>query len=99
MLRAAAQAGDADMAALVATTDRERLVGTRGFVEHLAEAGHLRADRSVDVVTDGVWLLLGQDVAPRLVSERGWSWDDAEGWLGEQLAMTLLGRPLRPWGS
>jgi hypothetical protein len=42
------------------------------------------ADRQA---VDILWFYLGYEAWHVLVSERQWSWDDAELWLGEQAAV------------
>ena len=49
----------------------------------LALATYL-ADRQA---VDNLWPYLGYEAWHVLVSERQWSWDDAELWLGEQTAV------------
>ena len=83
--------GHADVAEFVATTDRERRAGGRGFVGHLAAAGALRAGLSPERAVDAVWALLAPDLVTRLVEECGWPDADVERWLAEQLGTALLG--------
>jgi AcrR family transcriptional regulator len=90
-LRAAAVAGDADMAEFVATTDGERRAGGRGFVGDLAAAGALRPGLSPERAVDAVWTLLAPDLVTRLVDECGWPDADVERWLVEQIGTALLG--------
>jgi AcrR family transcriptional regulator len=91
-LRGAAAAGDADLAELIAATDRERLVGNAGIVRHLASLGALRPGLTVERGTDMVWTLMSPEVFHRLTAERGWSFDAAEEWLADQLCAALLGQ-------
>jgi hypothetical protein len=90
-LRGAAAAGDPDLADLVATADRERLVGTGGFVRHLGDAGVLRPGLTVEHGVDVVWTLLAPEVFRALAAGRGWSYDDIERFLTGQLVAALLG--------
>ena len=88
---AGARAGDPELQALVATLDRERLVGTSGVVAHLAEAGALRPGLDVERARDILWTLIAPEVYSLLVVERGWSLDDYEAWLATTMADALLG--------
>lgn len=90
-LRAAAYAGDAEMAGFVATTDRERRFGSRRFVGDLAGAGALRPGLTPERAVDAVWTLLAPDLIVRLVEDCGWPDAEVERWLTGQLAAALLG--------
>jgi AcrR family transcriptional regulator len=90
-LRGAAAAGDPELAELVATADRERLVGTGGFVRHLPDVGALRPGLTVEHGVDAVWALLAPEVFRALAAGRGWSYADIEGFLTDQLVAALLG--------
>ena len=48
-----------------------------------ALATYLADRQAVDIL----WFYLGYEAWHVLVSERQWSWDDAELWLGEQAAV------------
>jgi AcrR family transcriptional regulator len=89
-LRAAATAGDADVADLITTTDRERLAGAEGFVRHLAAADALRPGLTMERATDAVWILLNPAILLQLTDDRGWTPDQAEEWLTNQLHTALL---------
>jgi AcrR family transcriptional regulator len=92
-----AHAGDAELRELMATLDRERLVGAGGVVGHLADVGALRAGLGPDRGRDIVWTLISFEVFRMLVTERGWSLDEWEAWLAITLADALLGPgPGRP---
>jgi hypothetical protein len=69
----------------------------RGYRDSLAQtvvrlremdalAPHLADAQAVDIL----WFYLGHRAWHVLVSERQWSWDDAQGWLGDQVASALL---------
>jgi hypothetical protein len=69
----------------------------RGYRDSLAQTAvrlremdalpsHLADAQAVDIL----WFYLGHEAWHVLVSERHWSWDDAEGWLGDQVASALL---------
>lgn len=92
-LRAGAAAGDADLAGLVATTDRERLIGNSGLARNLAETGALRPGLTVERAIDALWTLLSPEIMGRLTVDRGWSFDEAEAWLVEQVCAALLPAP------
>jgi len=91
-LRGAAAAGDPDLAALVALTDRERLAGNGGFVRHLAEVGALKPGLDPAQATDMVWVVLSPDAVHALVAGRGWTYDEVELFLNAQLRAALLGQ-------
>ncbi len=89
-LRAGAAAGDSDLAELVATTDRERLVGATGLVQHLAQGRHLQAGLSVERAADALWILGSPELIHRLTADRGWSFNELEEWLTRQITAALL---------
>jgi hypothetical protein len=45
---------------------------------------------TLDRATDILWFYLGHEAWHLLVADRGWSWDDAEGWLAGQVSTALL---------
>jgi hypothetical protein len=47
----------------------------------------LSHQRAVDIL----WFYFGREAWHNLVFDRQWSWDDAEQWLGEQVATALIG--------
>jgi len=85
-----AAAGDEAAAAVWDQVQRERLAGMAAFAEHLAEAGLLRDDVTVEEARDVLWLHSGVEVWDLLVRRRGW--DDARygRWVGRQLVAALL---------
>ena len=91
MLLAQAAAGDADLAAFVATIEGERAIGTRNVATLVAQRFGLRAGLDVDAAADVLWALTAPDLTDRLVVRRGWGWDRFEIWLGTTMADVLLG--------
>ena len=91
VLLAQAAAGDADLAAFVATIEGERATGTRDVATIVAQRFGLRAGLDVDAAADVLWALTAPDLADRLVVRRGWGWDRFEHWLGTAMADALLG--------
>jgi AcrR family transcriptional regulator len=55
----------------------------------------LRPELDIDRGTDILWFYFGHHAWHLYVSERGWSWDEAEQWLVEQASHALL----RPQGA
>lgn len=94
-LQAGAAAGDADLAELVARTDRERMIGNSGIARQLAEYGALRQGLTVERATDIIWVLFSPEVMLRLTADRGWSFDETETLLTDQLCAALLRAPDR----
>ena len=73
--------------------DREsrRYDAQEPLVQYLAEHGYLRRDVTAAAARDILWTLTGRDIYRMLVSERGWSSEQYESWLGDQLVAGLLG--------
>lgn len=90
VLREAARGGEAELVPFVHTTDAERLVGATRLVDHLADAGMLRAGLSVERARDEVWVTTSPEAFALLVRDRGWSPDDYEGWVRAALEAALL---------
>lgn len=90
-LQAGAAAGDTDLVELVATTQRERLVGTLGIARHLAEIGALRPGLTAERARDIIWVFFAPETINRLTTDRGWSFDEAEACFTEVLCAALLG--------
>ena len=91
VLRAGAAAGDHDLQTLVATTARERLVGTARLANHLAQAGALRPGLTVERAGHRLWALTAPELADGLTLECGWTLDELEAWLDDAMAHALLG--------
>ncbi|MEV0396664.1 TetR/AcrR family transcriptional regulator [Polymorphospora rubra] len=92
VLRAAASAGSGDVGIdeLLADTERQRLVGSRGPAAHLAQVGALRAGLTVDRAADHIYALTSIEVFERLTGICAWSAVDYERWLARTLIDTLL---------
>ncbi len=73
--------------------DREshRYDAQQPMIAYLAEHGYLRRDVPVAAARDILWTLTGRDIYRMLVSDRGWTSDQYESWLGDQLVAGLLG--------
>ncbi len=85
-----AASGDADLGALLRTTDGERLIGATALARRLGELGALRAGVTVDRARDVVWSVNSPQLWDLLVRRRGWDNDEYAGWLGRTLADALL---------
>ena len=72
LLRSAATT-DADMAAVLEQTEKERLDRMRHHAEFLAERGYLRPHMGVDEATDVLWVCSSTELYELLVIQRGWS--------------------------
>lgn len=83
-------AADPELAELAAVTDRERLAGTRAFVDHLLAAGLPRPGLDPARAGDACWLLTSPQVHERLTRERGWARAEYEEWLTHMLTAALL---------
>jgi AcrR family transcriptional regulator len=94
---------DADVCALRDAIRRETLIGATAFVSHLAGAGGLRADLSIERGADVCWALINSLLLHLLVSLRGWSRQEYGDWLARVVATTLLeptaGQGSRPTGN
>lgn len=62
----------------------------RRSVERFIEEGALREGLTFEKGRDILWMLTGRDVYRMLVVERGWSADEYEEWLAEELCRALL---------
>jgi AcrR family transcriptional regulator len=73
--------------------DREsrRYDAQQPMIDYLAEHGYLRRDVQGAAARDILWTLTGRDIYRMLVNERGWSPEQYESWLGDQLVAGLLG--------
>lgn len=93
VLLAGARAGDPDLQAFVATTDRERLVGATYMASEIASTGALRPGLTVEQARDIVWALIAPELHHLLVGQRGWTLDDYERFLAASLGDALCGSP------
>lgn len=99
---AGALAGDADLVAMRATTDQERLVGTGMVVRRLAELGALSPGLDHEMARDRLWTLNSAEVWHLLTVTRGWSGEAYEDWVGQAMADAVLPAahrtsPAPPW--
>jgi AcrR family transcriptional regulator len=85
------QAGP-DVGEILATGERERLIGVTSFVTHFAETGVLRPGADPARLADAVWALAGPQLFTQLTVGRGWSAATYEEWLADTLTATLLPR-------
>lgn len=81
---------DAEARALRDMIRRESLTGATAFVTHLAGAGGLRADVSVERAADACWALVNSLLLNLLVATRGWSLQEYREWLVRVASTTLL---------
>ncbi|MCW2938540.1 MAG: hypothetical protein JWN00_1525 [Actinomycetia bacterium] len=92
VLRAAAAAtpADARLNDLLAGTEQQRLVGSRGPAEHLVAIGALRTELSVERAADQIYALTSFELFERFTEVCGWSVPDCQDWLARILAELLL---------
>jgi AcrR family transcriptional regulator len=92
VLRAAAAAtpADARLNDLLAGTEQQRLVGSRGPAEHLVAIGALRTELSVERAADQIFALTSFELFERFTEVCGWSVPDCQDWLARILAELLL---------
>ncbi|WP_084964245.1 TetR/AcrR family transcriptional regulator [Thermoactinospora rubra] len=81
---------DETAAATKARSDRIYVETLAHTADRLHELGALKRGLPVERATDILWFLFGHRSWQLLVTERGWSWDDAERWLTEQALAALL---------
>ena len=84
-----AQAGP-EVAQMLVTTQRERLIGVRALVAHLAGEGLLGAGRDPATAADACWALTGPQLFLDLTAGRGWQPGRYEDWLTRMLTANLL---------
>jgi AcrR family transcriptional regulator len=82
--------GDADAAALLATSDEQRIDGARQVVARLAGLGGLRPDLHLHHAADIADLLIDPTPYHRLVTVRGWTFDAYLAYLDRVAAASLL---------
>lgn len=85
-----AAAGDPDLRRLMDTGDRERLIGARGWVGHLADLDALRPGIDVERAAEILWAVNNLTTWQLLVRTRGWTADEYGAWLGRAAADLLL---------
>jgi hypothetical protein len=86
---AGAAAGDLDLVVLQSTGE-ERLVGTLFVARRVLELGALAPGLTVERARDRVWTLNSVGVWHLLTAGRGWSGEEYETWIGEQMCAALL---------
>jgi AcrR family transcriptional regulator len=96
VLRAAA-AADAGLSDLLASTEQQRLVGSRGPAEDLAAIGALRTGLTVERAADQIYALTSFELFERFTEICGWSVGDFQDWLARILAEALLEPAKREW--
>ncbi|MFT3898776.1 MAG: TetR family transcriptional regulator [Gordonia sp. (in: high G+C Gram-positive bacteria)] len=82
---------DAVLHDFLATIDAERRTGSGHALDALAATHGIPAPPGRDRLHDIVWTLTAPEVADRLIRRCGWSPDDYERWLGDQLAAAVGG--------
>ncbi len=81
---------DADAHALSQMIRQETLDGATAFVTHLAGAGGLRPDVSIERGADACWALVNSMLLHLLVGIRGWGLTEYGEWLVRMVSTTLL---------
>ncbi|HVL85541.1 MAG TPA: helix-turn-helix domain-containing protein [Pseudonocardia sp.] len=85
VLRGAAANGEDGLRELWETSERQRLLGARSWLEKLTAKGPLPADFELDTAVDLLWLYMAPDQYLRLVEGRGWSDERYERWLADMI--------------
>ncbi|GAA0440939.1 hypothetical protein Acor_12080 [Acrocarpospora corrugata] len=78
------------MTDLLASTEQQRLIGSRDPAEHLAAIGVLRTGLAVERAADQIYALTSFELTERFTEVCGWSVQDCQNWLARILAETLL---------
>jgi AcrR family transcriptional regulator len=89
VLRAAALT-DVEVKRTYERHERLRTVGYRQVAEMLAAKGRLRDGLTVDTATDVLLTVYGDTTYHLLTTERGWSHDQAIGWMADSLPGLIL---------
>lgn len=82
---------DETATATLVGSDRRYRQDLAHTANRLQELHALRPAMTLDQATDVLWFYFGHQAWHLLVSDRQWSWDDAEVWLGEQALTALVG--------
>ncbi len=90
LIVAGAAAGDPDLARLLQTIDAERLIGSTGVADRLAELNALRPGMSRDQARDIIWTMNSIPLWNLLTTGRHWSIDEYSEWIGSAMADLLL---------
>lgn len=89
-LFSAATALDKDLLEVEKLREERRYQRQKETVVRLAEEHSLRPELAVEQARDILWLYTGRDLYRLLVLERGWSADQYELWVTQQLCAALL---------
>lgn len=89
-IAAGAATGDPDLVEHQRVTDGERLVGTAMVVKRVVELGGLAPGLPVDAARDRIWTLNSVEIWHLLTRSRGWSGDDYQDWIGDQMCAAIL---------
>jgi AcrR family transcriptional regulator len=90
---AAAAGADQEIAELYRTQQQARYTDQRRLAGSLARKGALREGMSEATATDIMWAIANPNTHYALISERRWTPDQYEQWLGHLLICTLLPEP------
>jgi TetR/AcrR family transcriptional regulator of autoinduction and epiphytic fitness len=85
-----AKASDPELENLWGELEAWRHDGQARFVEHLAQRGVLRRDRTASEASDILWTLSSLAVYDLLVVDRGWTVELYEAWLAAALTRELV---------
>jgi AcrR family transcriptional regulator len=86
----AAAGADAEIRAMSADGNAQRLRGVTVLAQVLASRGALRPGLTVSEAADVLWLLAGPGVYHRFVIEQGWPPDRFQDWLDDALTSLLI---------
>ncbi|WP_313812742.1 TetR/AcrR family transcriptional regulator [Glutamicibacter sp.] len=91
LLAALVRPGQSDpgIAAFVETIEAERRIGSTNAMKHYRERFGLPEGLTLEQAVDITWTLNSPDVYDRLVGRCGWSPEEYESWLTQQLAAAL----------
>ena len=89
-IAAGAAAGDPDLVVHQQSTDAERLVGTLFVARRVDELDALATGLTVERARDRIWTLNSVGVWHLLTAGRGWSGEEYETWIGDQMCAALL---------
>jgi AcrR family transcriptional regulator len=79
-----------DLAELDREHERRRLNAQAPTVASIAQSGTLRADLDAATAGDIIWTFTGREIYRMLISDRGWTSDRYEAWLGDMMIAALL---------
>jgi AcrR family transcriptional regulator len=95
VLRGAAASGEDGLRELWETSEQQRLMGARFWLEMLVAKAPPPEGFDLDAAVDQLWIYMAPDLYARLVDGRGWSHERAEAWLVARIR-GILGYPERP---